>query len=117
MKNPNWTKQAAANATGLDAQPTMQNSATTMPVTEDELEALRFRGTPIRRTLSPIVPQPVPASHYTNGTHSPPGSHNDRIQAINEAVRQTSAWVAPLRQEISRVLVGQKNLVDRLLVG
>ena len=46
-----------------------------------------------------------------------PGGPNERIQAINEAVRNTSAWVAPLRQEIGRVLVGQKNLVDRLLVG
>ena len=39
------------------------------------------------------------------------------IQAINEAVRQNSAWVQPLRQEIGRVIVGQKHLVDRLLVG
>ena len=32
-------------------------------------------------------------------------------------MRQNSAWVAPLRQEMGRVIVGQKHLVDRLLVG
>ena len=39
------------------------------------------------------------------------------IQAINEAVRTASAWVAPLRQQVRRVIIGQQHLVDRLLVG
>ncbi|HUK83725.1 MAG TPA: MoxR family ATPase [Verrucomicrobiae bacterium] len=43
--------------------------------------------------------------------------HNSNIQAINEAVAKSSAWVQPLEQEISRVIVGQQHLVDRLLVG
>jgi MoxR-like ATPase len=43
--------------------------------------------------------------------------HNSSIQAINEAVAKTSAWVHPLQQEISRVIVGQQHLIDRLLVG
>ncbi len=34
-----------------------------------------------------------------------------------EAIQQASAWVAPLRTEIARVLVGQTALVDRLLVA
>ncbi|MBL9177171.1 MAG: AAA family ATPase [Verrucomicrobiaceae bacterium] len=34
-----------------------------------------------------------------------------------EAIVKASAWVAPLRTEISRVLVGQTVLVDRLLVA
>jgi MoxR-like ATPase len=42
---------------------------------------------------------------------------NSGIQAINDAVRQNSAWVQPLRQEIGRVIVGQQHLVDRLIVG
>jgi MoxR-like ATPase len=45
-----------------------------------------------------------------------PGPNAD-VEAITEAVRSASAWVAPLRQEIGRVIVGQKRLVDRLLVG
>ena len=39
------------------------------------------------------------------------------IQTINESVQRASAWVRPLEQEISRVIVGQKMLIDRLLVG
>ena len=39
------------------------------------------------------------------------------IQTINESVQRASAWVRPLEQEISRVIVGQKRLIDRLLVG
>ncbi len=39
------------------------------------------------------------------------------IQSINEAVHQSSAWVQPLEQELGRVIVGQKHLVERLLVA
>jgi MoxR-like ATPase len=35
----------------------------------------------------------------------------------HEAIVQASSWVAPLRTEIARVLVGQNMLVDRLLVA
>jgi len=42
---------------------------------------------------------------------------NTSIQAITESVQRTSTWVQPLQQEIGRVIVGQKYLVDRLLVG
>lgn len=34
-----------------------------------------------------------------------------------EAVQQATAWIPQLRQEIGRVIVGQRYLVDRLLVG
>jgi MoxR-like ATPase len=34
-----------------------------------------------------------------------------------ELIAQSSAWVKPLRNEIARVLVGQADLVDRLLVA
>ncbi len=39
------------------------------------------------------------------------------IQTINESVQRTSAWVRPLEQEIGRVIIGQKRLIERLLVG
>ncbi len=42
---------------------------------------------------------------------------NTSIQAINESVQRSSTWVPLLQQEIGRVIVGQKYLVDRLLVG
>ena len=34
-----------------------------------------------------------------------------------ESIERASAWVRPLRAEIGRVLVGQSELVDRLLIG
>ncbi|MBA3274088.1 MAG: AAA family ATPase [Chthoniobacterales bacterium] len=39
------------------------------------------------------------------------------MQATNNAVQQASRWVRPLQQEIGRVIVGQKYLVDRLMIG
>ena len=35
----------------------------------------------------------------------------------NDAIAKAAAWVQPLRTEIARVLVGQHDLVDRLLVA
>lgn len=42
-----------------------------------------------------------------------PGS----IQNITESIQASSAWLKPLQQEISRVIVGQQYLIDRLIVG
>ena len=39
------------------------------------------------------------------------------ISAINEKVKKESAFVEALRMEISKVIVGQKYLIERLLVG
>ncbi len=39
------------------------------------------------------------------------------ISEINDRVKEASQWVPLLRQEISRVIVGQKYLVDRLIIG
>lgn len=41
----------------------------------------------------------------------------DSIQTIQDAVRESSGWVQPLRHEMGRTLVGQIPLTDRLLVG
>jgi MoxR-like ATPase len=35
----------------------------------------------------------------------------------NEALEAATAWIPTLRQEIGRVIVGQRYLVDRLMVG
>jgi MoxR-like ATPase len=39
------------------------------------------------------------------------------IQEINEKIRQESAFVDALRMEIGKVIIGQKAMVDRLLIG
>ena len=39
------------------------------------------------------------------------------ITAINDRVREGSAFAYRLREEIANVIVGQRYLVDRLLIG
>lgn len=39
------------------------------------------------------------------------------LNEINQKVQETSAWVGLLEREIGRVIVGQKYLIDRLIVG
>ena len=39
------------------------------------------------------------------------------IQSINEKVRQSSAWLGLLHQEMAKVIIGQRHLIERLLVG
>jgi MoxR-like ATPase len=69
---------------------------------------------------------PVFASTALN-SGLPPIPNSEQARAINygyanlasttEAVKEASTWVYPLRQEISRVIVGQKYLIDRLLIA
>lgn len=39
------------------------------------------------------------------------------IQAINDSVAASSAWVGLLRQEMGKSIIGQEHLIERLLVG
>ncbi|MEN8189152.1 MAG: MoxR family ATPase [Thermodesulfobacteriota bacterium] len=41
----------------------------------------------------------------------------DSIQAINQAVKNSSAWLPLLRREMGEVIVGQEHLIERILVG
>jgi MoxR-like ATPase len=69
---------------------------------------------------------PVFAANALN-SGLPPIPSADQARAINygyanlasttEAVKEASTWIYPLRQEISRVIVGQKYLIDRLLIA
>jgi hypothetical protein len=70
MSNPNWNKQKNMNAGRPQADRALESNPAAIPVTEDELEAYRFRGTPIRRTASLVVPQPLPVSHPNNDSHA-----------------------------------------------
>lgn len=38
-------------------------------------------------------------------------------QELTQTVKQTGQWITPLQTEISRVIVGQKNLVEGLIIG
>src|ERR1700733_6376821 len=39
------------------------------------------------------------------------------MRASREIVTENSTWITPLRQEMGRVIVGQKQLLDRLLIA
>ncbi|MDR1433455.1 MAG: MoxR family ATPase [Puniceicoccales bacterium] len=41
----------------------------------------------------------------------------DDAAAMNAAMRQSAEWVHALRDEIGRVIVGQKYMVDRMIIG
>ncbi len=43
-----------------------------------------------------------------------PGSE---MRASREMVTESSTWITPLREEIGRVIVGQRHLLDRLLIA
>jgi len=73
--------------------------------TDADFDAAKYSPSPVVR---PGVVRP--ASKVAGVPHAD-------IQAITEAVQRNSAWIQPLRNEISRVIVGQHSLVDRLLVG
>jgi MoxR-like ATPase len=99
MKTQFWNKSSAANGS---------SSAVLEPGRSDaDFDAAKYKAAPTPFTTAAPIRRVTPAD---------PGP-NANIQAINEAVRTSSAWVAPLRQEIGRVIVGQQNLVDRLLIG
>jgi len=65
-------------------------------------------------TTSPVefAPAPIPAV-----AAQPEGDVYSSIQKINEAVKECSTWISPLRYELSKVIVGQEHLIERLLVG
>ena len=56
---------------------------------------------------------PVPGSDHARAINYGGSS----LAATTDAVREASSWVYPLRQEIGRVIVGQKYLIDRLLIA
>jgi MoxR-like ATPase len=46
-----------------------------------------------------------------------PVENDAALRAARENVLENSAWIAPLQLEMARVIVGQKHLLDRLLVA
>ncbi|MEO8351506.1 MAG: MoxR family ATPase [Chthoniobacteraceae bacterium] len=75
--------------------------------TDADLDGPKY--SPINRQpqWAPAISTPAPAA----------GTPNAGIQAINDSVRTHSTWVQPLRNEMARIIVGQEQLIDRLMVG
>lgn len=61
---------------------------------------------------APLQPPPAPALASPSA-----GEVYSSIQRINEEVGRSSAWLAPLRYELSKAIVGQEHLLERLLVS
>jgi MoxR-like ATPase len=60
-----------------------------------------------------FAPPPAPGAFAASAA----GDVYSSIQRINEEVSRTSAWLAPLRYELSKAIVGQEHLLERLLVS
>jgi MoxR-like ATPase len=104
MKNNNWNPlvQDRAAATATLPAPT--------PATNDAaFVAVRYRPAMRPSPKLTVVAAAKPAS--------PDAGPNPTVQAVHDAVQETSAWVRPLQQEMGRVIVGQKHLIDRLLIA
>ncbi len=52
-----------------------------------------------------------------NARYQLPAAADPQMRAARETVVASSAWIRPLQQEMARVIVGQKHLLDRLLVA
>jgi MoxR-like ATPase len=50
-------------------------------------------------------------------TRPMPVESDDGLRAAREIVLENSTWVGPLQLEMARVIVGQKHLLDRLLIA
>ncbi len=59
-----------------------------------------------------ITPSTEPLGPATNDPSS-----RAQIAQVEEQIRQNANWVAPLREQLGRVVVGQQALVDRLMVA
>ena len=46
-----------------------------------------------------------------------PPAGGAEMRASREIVTENSTWISPLREEMGRVIVGQKHLLDRLLIA
>jgi MoxR-like ATPase len=98
-----WTKKSGSNGNG--------QAAATAPAASNHGAAVAAHNAPVTPLAPPVTRwnPPAPRTDYAG--------RNTSIQAINESVAQTSGWVRPLQKEIGRVIVGQQNLIDRLLIG
>ena len=74
----------------------------------------------MNRRATAAAPSPVPRLPARLVFHDRPRSGAvvlPDIHAIQLEVQRTGHWIAPLRAEVGRVIVGQQALVDRLIVA
>jgi MoxR-like ATPase len=59
----------------------------------------------------------APPLNEQNARYQLPAAADPQMRAARETVVASSAWIRPLQQEMARVIVGHKHLLDRLLVA
>jgi len=59
----------------------------------------------------------MPLEAEADTTTHPPPNGTEHSDELAERITEGGAWVPGLRSEMHRVLVGQENLVDKLLIG
>jgi MoxR-like ATPase len=59
----------------------------------------------------------APPLNEQNARYQLPPAADPQMRAARETVVESSSWIRPLQQEMARVIVGQKHLLDRLLVA
>src|SRR5580765_8017046 len=106
MKNNQWNPEVKDGETNI----------VTLPAPAPATNDAAFDNIRYRPTLRPI-PSHRPAPATVTRPASPDAGPNARVQGVQDAVQETSQWVRPLQQEMGRVIVGQKHLIDRLLIA
>jgi MoxR-like ATPase len=61
--------------------------------------------------------QPAASGAAVHEVRPVPVELDPGMRAARETVLENSSWVRPLQQEIGRVIVGQRHLLDRLLIA
>jgi len=61
--------------------------------------------------------QEVSANPTPVQTSPPPNPEANKIEALNTKIKKESAFIALLKQEMHKVIVGQKDLVDKLILA
>jgi MoxR-like ATPase len=80
---------------------------------QTEIDALKYQPR--------LPPTPIRESGAGRAARDPdhsvqPGP-NLSVRAAQDAVQAASTWVRPLREQFGRVIVGQRGLIDRLMIG
>jgi MoxR-like ATPase len=68
-------------------------------------------------TVNSAASAGVPANNNAKDSTAGRASWRGDVQQIQKDVQQAAAWVPALQVEMGRVIVGQRYLVDRLIVG
>jgi MoxR-like ATPase len=62
---------------------------------------------------SPVADKPAPSNVHQDR----PVNLDQKVQEVTRQAQEMSAWLKAIQQEMSKMVVGQKYLIDRLLIG